>query len=356
MILGGTVDITCHEILSSAEVKEIAPPSGGPWGGIKVDAKFVTFLERIFGKDIIQKFTINFPQQWFQLMTYFEKAKRSVKPDGTSSMKISAPYSLDQELVKSTGKTIAKTIKACPISGFLFTNGFLVVQHDRVKDLFKETTTNITDHVRSQLKDPKLARLKYILLVGGFGECAFIQKACEDAFPSHQLLVPMEAQLAVIKGAVMFGHSPSEITSRIAKMTYGLHVNVAFVEGLHDPQRAFYSWHGAKLCQNGFQVVVRKGEEVKTGSTKKFMFQPNGPYKTSENFDFYQTEKEHVLYIDEPGVSKICTMVLRSPKGPLSLQLDTLLTFGHTELLFYARDVSKGEAYPLKCSIDFSLG
>ena len=271
-------------------------------------------------------------------------------------MKISAPYSLEPELLKATGKTIARTIKNCSVSGCSFTNGFLIIKHEIVKDLFDETTTSIIDHVQSQLKHPKLAELKFVLLVGGFGECSFIQKALEDAFPSHQLLVPMEAQLAVIKGAVMFGHSPSEITSRIAKLTYGLNVNMAFVEGLHDPQRAFYSWNGAKLCQNGFQVLVRKGEEIKTGSTKRFMFEPDDPNKTSEDFEFYQTENESVLYIDEPGVSKICTMVLKSPSGPLSLQLETLVTFGHTELLVCARDVLKGEGYPLKCSIDFSSG
>ena len=75
IILGGTVDITCHEIISPAAVKEVVPPSGGPWGGIKIDAKFVAFLEKIFGKDVIQKFSTDFPQQWFQMMTYFERLR-----------------------------------------------------------------------------------------------------------------------------------------------------------------------------------------------------------------------------------------------------------------------------------------
>lgn len=33
VLVGGTVDITAHEILESGNFKEVLPASGGDWGG-----------------------------------------------------------------------------------------------------------------------------------------------------------------------------------------------------------------------------------------------------------------------------------------------------------------------------------
>jgi hypothetical protein len=51
---GGTVDITCDEIVEAAtpgplELKEIAAPSGGAWGATSVDKGFMRFLKDLLG-------------------------------------------------------------------------------------------------------------------------------------------------------------------------------------------------------------------------------------------------------------------------------------------------------------------
>jgi hypothetical protein len=44
---------------------------------------------------------------------------------------------------------------------------------------------------------------------------------------------PDDCSLAVLKGAVLFGHDPKAITSRISKFTYGIVINQIFKEGFH---------------------------------------------------------------------------------------------------------------------------
>ena len=43
-------------------------------------------------------------------------------------------------------------------------------------------------------------------MVGGLSECSMIQEAVYKAFPDNQIIIPMDAALSVLKGAVLFGH------------------------------------------------------------------------------------------------------------------------------------------------------
>ncbi|CAN0232301.1 unnamed protein product, partial [Ascophyllum nodosum] len=72
---GGTVDITTHEILSSKplRLKEVLPPTGGPWGSTCVDNAFKGWLRAFLGAS-------NFDQvvhsvEFFSLMLQWEDAK-----------------------------------------------------------------------------------------------------------------------------------------------------------------------------------------------------------------------------------------------------------------------------------------
>ena len=97
--LGGTVDITCHEILLDGKVKEVVAPSGGPWGGITVDINFAALFTKIFGPAFMDNFKSNEPQQWLKLMTDFERSKKSFMPDGKTVIKMPLSFGLCQAFV-----------------------------------------------------------------------------------------------------------------------------------------------------------------------------------------------------------------------------------------------------------------
>jgi hypothetical protein len=56
-------------------------------------------------------------------------------------------------------------------------------------------------------------------MVGGFSESPMLRNAVETAFPNRTLIIPEEAGLAVLKGAVLFGFEPRIISTRICKAT-----------------------------------------------------------------------------------------------------------------------------------------
>jgi len=48
--IGGTIDITVHEVIGDGKLKELNYASGGAWGGTRVDEKYEEFLHRVFGR------------------------------------------------------------------------------------------------------------------------------------------------------------------------------------------------------------------------------------------------------------------------------------------------------------------
>jgi hypothetical protein len=49
--------------------------------------------------------------------------------------------------------------------------------------------------------------------------------------------VPEDAELAVLKGAVLFGHKPDYIVARIVRHTYGVRIREDFNPDIHEPGR-----------------------------------------------------------------------------------------------------------------------
>ena len=359
LLAGGTVDITAHEILSQGNVKEICPPSGGPWGGIEVDKSFISLMVRIFGCDFINHFKVVQPQQWLNFMTSFEKAKKGIKPRGNSDIRVQLPYSIDNELKEFNGENVEKVFRNSRNKDASFSNGLVVITHEKAMALFDNPVSQIVEHVKHLLENSKLADLKYILLVGGFAECKILQEAIRQAFSgSAEVLVPHEAQLAIIKGAVLFGHNPVKIKSRIARYTYGTESRVIFKEGVHDPAKKVQGKKGQARCKDHFSVFVKMGEEIKTGESKTFTYGLAFEDQELMHFDIFKTDKEDVLYIDESGVKKVGAAILTSSRGPLGKRVKTRVTFGHTELHIEATDATKDvnhdeDEFPMKISVDF---
>ncbi|VDI47076.1 Hypothetical predicted protein [Mytilus galloprovincialis] len=61
------------------------------------------------------------------------------------------------------------------------------------------------------LMHSEVSDIQQILMVGGFSECELVQKAMEDRFPNIAIFIPEKAGLAVLKGAVMYGHQHKQI-------------------------------------------------------------------------------------------------------------------------------------------------
>ena len=77
-LLGGTLDVTVHEVEKGGSVKEVHQVTGGPYGGSKVDEELKVLLMKMFGAQRVEDYQRLFPGDWLVLMNDFEIKKKEV--------------------------------------------------------------------------------------------------------------------------------------------------------------------------------------------------------------------------------------------------------------------------------------
>ena len=83
-----------------------------------------------------------------------------------------------------------------------------------------DNIVNCTRKVYEEVES--ITKVKVFFVVGGFAECAQLNKSLEKEFPGVNVLKPREPGLAVLKGAVMFADDKSVITERRSSRSYGV--------------------------------------------------------------------------------------------------------------------------------------
>ncbi|XP_071124636.1 uncharacterized protein [Mytilus edulis] len=178
-------------------LKEVIPPSGGPWGGNSVDDNFYNLLIKIFGANVMEKWQKNDPTAFLLIFRQFELAKRARRKN-TGTVNIT----MDGCFVDLVSKHCQN-----PCSG---TNTSLVadkfrLKGDTFKSLFQPTIEAMVKHLEGLLCNEKLRDLDGIVMVGGFSESEIVQDAIKERFRGRQILVPNHPSFAVMEGAVRYG-------------------------------------------------------------------------------------------------------------------------------------------------------
>lgn len=263
--VGGTFDITVHEKIEGGKLREIHQATGGPWGGTAVDAAFEDRLTEILGEKVMKTLREKRTETYLDIFgREFEIAKRGFKSTGGDTIRMTISYVvLDElclEIEKKSLKNMFKDVKGMHIKG-----DKLHISPETMKQFFDTQVKEIIQHIQALLK--KSIGISLILLVGGSAESEYIQSELRKTISkdsSARLVIPPEPNLAVLKGAVIFGHCPTIITSRILRFTYGTSVTPEFDPDIHKTDKKI-SIEGVDRCKDCFSSIVRAGEEITVG-------------------------------------------------------------------------------------------
>lgn len=340
---GGTVDITVHEVVSENSVKEIQSASGGGWGSILVDKAFENLLIDLGGPIVYGIFKETETEDWIDLWRDFEVKKRAVAPDRTGRVNMKFPVSFSRIFKKVTkGKLLTDAIESKYAGDIEFCEDKIKFSASLFKKFFADSIENIVEHVRTLLLDEKVREIKAILMVGGYSESPMLQQAIKDACPGINVVVPISASSTILKGALVYGHSPMSIRERIMKYTYGIGCLDEFKEGIDPEDLKVIAATGIR-CKV-FHKFVTKGQTVKCNER-----QVQQTYNTVNKFQseiivpIFATELSETRYRSECSLIGEITFKLEKPEEKPGRKFEVYMTFSGTEIIVTAEDMKTGE-------------
>ena len=221
---GGTVDITVQKQNNDGTLEEILPVTGGPEGGTSVDRAFHLFLESVLGKGILEAFRNTYVEDYLIFIREFEFKKRKSRHSQVQKIRIHIPLQFESLVEEISNITISKALENSQYKGLvIFKKNKLHIERSKFKDFFKEAVDGVIKHINGILSEHVCSDLQDIIMVGGFSESDIIQNALSESFKSYHFRIPANPGLAVLKGAVYFGHI-REVLSTVSL----IHVNMTF--------------------------------------------------------------------------------------------------------------------------------
>lgn len=352
---GGTVDITISEVLKNGHLKEIRTASGGPWGGTMVDEEYFRFLKDLFGENVWKKFVKRCPSAKLDIESDFEIKKRNFQPNSDEDMIIRCPAALFHQSEKVNGTKLKRDLKADSHkykSVVSVSRDKLKIKSMFVSHFFTESKNRIISHLEGLFQEESTASVDTILMVGGFAGSEYMQTEIRNAFTNKNVIVPSEAGLAVLKGAVTYGFNPLIISERKSPRTYGISVNVPFDETIH-PSKLKCEYDGSQKCTDVFLKMVTIGQPLVVNETVfEHVCHPTRAYDITANVDIYESLLENPKYTIDAGCTRLGSLCLDIPdllKGK-NRKIRIKMHFGHTEIFVSAHEEGTSNFIRTKCN------
>ena len=332
LFLGGTVDITVHEVTHDKTLKEMEKASGGDWGGTCVDNCFKNFLTSIVTEEVMEEFQSKHTGEYIELFRDFEMKKRTTNTTDQTRVTIRMTGTLPElyEIMKSMPfrRAIQESIYSKSVK---WEGDKLRITPALFEQFFSAACTGIVDHLHDLLNKPEVKDTDTILMVGGFSESPILQARIKRDFQNYRIVIPNEPSLAVLRGAVLFGHDPCIISERIAKYWYGIASFKKFNPKLHKSEKK-----KDDLCEDIFDMCVKRGATFNLSSALS-----KGPYETNRDdqkemdFDFFVSDSDKPpTYVTDDDCQYIGTLTVELPKVKKREKRSVFINFvfGGTEL------------------------
>lgn len=221
-----------------------------------------------------------------------------------------------------------------------------------MESFFEEAIKNIVSHLRHLLSKVETKGVDTIVMVGGFSESPLLSSAIRSHFPQMRVVVPRDAGLAVLKGAVIFGHLPSVIRERVSKYTYGTDIIPLFDANKHDFEKIVVDESGKCRCKDVFSKFIENGQTLVVGQAQiENKYSAFKSKQTSMGMNIYTTKEKDPKYVTDAGCRRIATFGVPLTGEGLARSIKVRAIFGGTEIQFECIEMNTGNVTVL--DVDF---
>lgn len=200
--------------------------------------------------------------------------------------------------------------------------------------------------ISNTFEEERVNDVKTIVLVGGFAECALVQDSVKSKFSNKRVIIPEDCGLAVLKGAVMFGHDTSFISLRVLPFTIGIQACKPYNRKLDHDRKHVFLLNGKEYSNNLFHIIVKRDTDVEVDTDIVMEFSTKQPYQEYLRINIYSTIENNITYVDDNGCNFLGRSVIKIAKPSEKLQnVKVVFTFGNTEMSVTAHDPGTDDKY-----------
>lgn len=344
-IVGGTVDITAHEKTDDGDLIELCTCNGADIGGTEVDKNILVLFGEIVGEEVMDSLlnVDEYKDSYFDILREVENFKRNIfaRNDDTLSFKVPF-YDLDTLCKRFHENSLLDTIRLSKYSNKIYIKRERIIfPRSSLSFLFLPVVNRILAKIRQVIDDLKDLEINMILIAGGLSRSPVILTNIEKSFEGMKIIsIPQKypADLAVVMGAVLHGHRPHFISSRITEYTYGRVVQPPFIIGKHDPAKRI-NVYGTDLCRDVFEILVLKNSRVNVNETIQKEYEAMHKSQKEIRIAVYTTKRDNVDYVDDSECKLFCEVIV--PLSETSSKKTCVIVdfvFGYTEFRVTACD------------------
>ena len=362
---GGTVDITAH-IEKNGAIQVDITPTGNAWGGTQINESFSQLLQKLIQDPSYRKFlgSGNRTKQCALVNSIIYKEFESQKLLYGHGKSEEIAVVLPNKFVEVYDKTLE--LEVAKLSGVDYEDDTLYINKTVTESqLLGPTLDGIIKCVMNAIENNKYS-INTFYLVGGFGGCKYIQEkitaAIERVYSTKhrhcKVFVPVDPQLAVATGAVMWRKNPEKIKARRSDATYGIATTLPFDRMKHNPHHMFYNAEQKEYrCRSVFNVFLEKGEIASADQVITTCMTPASQSFTQISITIHSTPYLGIQYTADMNgrstVYKIGQLVINIP-NPRNLPLhqrivDITMDFSGTEIQAKAKYRITGEEVKTVC-------
>ncbi|CAC5399854.1 unnamed protein product [Mytilus coruscus] len=215
---GATTDITVYEVTGPKMLKEIHQTCVCHFGGNTVTTEFVKFLTTLLGGPTVKEMHDKHPFEYFELMSSFEHKKTFFDVHKDSMVTIRLPFAWKEVFEANTDETIEKALLSSPYNRTVYINrDRLRISNELFRKFFDYSINNVLRVLDELFRKPAIINITALLAVGTDFELSVLINAIEQKCPNLTVIGPKDPDLAVLKGAVLYGFEPYTFT----KMVWG---------------------------------------------------------------------------------------------------------------------------------------
>ena len=325
------MDTTVREVLQDRTLRELTKASGGAWGGAKVNLEFFDFIQNIVGKDVMQTLRKEHHSESLDFDKEIEQKKRCLETDNQKRLVIKLPAIILEKFEELNGVKLSEHIKRSKWGNSMdLKNDKLRISYKVFATLFAPSIESIVQHTRDILSNPVCAGMKDIILVGGFADSKIISTTLKQTFNDYRVIIPREAGLAVLRGAVIYGLTPNVVSERVARYTYGTSQYRYFMKG--DPTERKRKIDGKFYCKGVFNKLAGMGQTFRVGQRVETPVFPLTADMTQMPVSFYKTIHDPEFTDNSCQLVGNILVDMSDTSGGMERMVMVSLEFGDTEL------------------------